>query len=428
MTLLDGAINIVTYWLQLAIMIPIALWIAHRARRWPTRRLRLLRFGLALIVTMPVMQIVVALGAQSTTGAALGVEGLSIDVTAALAERGGVLPNPWVVAILGALALVALWRLGLIALGLIALNRLVRDARPIDLTGLVDIEAVSTVRTLVSDRTRSPVTFGWRRPVILVPPSVADLSIDAQRAVVLHEVLHIERRDWPSVVAEEIVRALLWFQPLVGRLLDELSLAREQVVDARVVHQLGCRRPYLDALLTFTTGTTSTPAGMPRVAVSMLERTPHLLARVDHLIQETPMSTHRTHRSLIALVLLAAAVTILVPMTSMAHPEKEIHRVDGDVEKPIRIAGDVATYPDQARADRVEGKVVVETVIDTDGRIVSKQVVQSLRHDVDQAALDVLDTWRFKPARLDGEPVEVFYNLTFNFRLDKNKESKSADG
>ena len=36
---------------------------------------------------------------------------------------------------------------------------------------------------------------------------------------------------------------------------------------------------------------------------------------------------------------------------------------------------------------------------------------------LDQAAVDAVKRWKFKPATLNGKPVDVYYNLTVNFRL-----------
>jgi protein TonB len=36
---------------------------------------------------------------------------------------------------------------------------------------------------------------------------------------------------------------------------------------------------------------------------------------------------------------------------------------------------------------------------------------------LDQAAVEAVRTWRFRPATLNGRPVDVYYNLTVNFRL-----------
>ena len=116
------------------------------------------------------------------------------------------------------------------------------------------------------------------------PPSgVGSLEPDARRAVLCHELVHVARRDWPWIVAENVVRAALWFHPAVWWLIDELHVSREQVVDRDVVRRTGARKAYMEALLWFTdTPATSLPA------TAFLHRR-HLRARLRQLSEESPM-------------------------------------------------------------------------------------------------------------------------------------------
>jgi len=61
--------------------------------------------------------------------------------------------------------------------------------------------------------------------------------------------------------------------------------------------------------------------------------------------------------------------------------------------------------------------VVVEVVVGTDGRIREPVIVESGGEPtMAYVVLDALRQWELEPARLDGEPIEAFYNLTVNFR------------
>lgn len=65
----------------------------------------------------------------------------------------------------------------------------------------------------------------------------------------------------------------------------------------------------------------------------------------------------------------------------------------------------------------MEGVVIVQSIIGENGRLRRIRVLKGLSHGLDESALATLCSWRFKPARLDGEPIEVYYNLTVNFTL-----------
>jgi beta-lactamase regulating signal transducer with metallopeptidase domain len=66
-----------------------------------------------------------------------------------------------------------------------------------------------------SERASAPITFGLRRPLILLPTNIGAMESDTQRAIACHELLHVRRCDWPWCVAEEFERSVLWFHPAV---------------------------------------------------------------------------------------------------------------------------------------------------------------------------------------------------------------------
>ena len=91
-------------------------------------------------------------------------------------------------------------------------------------------------------------------------------------------------------------------------------------------------------------------------------------------------------------------------------------RVGGDVKMPVKMRDVDPTYPRIARVARVKGGVVLEAVIDTDGRVTDVRVVKSVRL-LDEAALDAVGQWRYEPARLNGIAVPVVATITVTFSL-----------
>ncbi len=94
--------------------------------------------------------------------------------------------------------------------------------------------------------------------------------------------------------------------------------------------------------------------------------------------------------------------------------------------QPIRRGGNVQAanliyqvnpvYPPFARQIRVQGAVVMEAVINKGGSIESLRVVSG--HPLlNQAALDAVSQWRYRPTMLNGEPVEVITTVTVIFSL-----------
>ncbi len=79
-----------------------------------------------------------------------------------------------------------------------------------------------------------------------------------------------------------------------------------------------------------------------------------------------------------------------------------------------RISGDAPVYPEKAREAKVSGTVVMSAVIGKDGAIENLNIISGpplLR----QAALDAVSKWRYRPTKLNGEPVEVATQINVNF-------------
>ena len=73
-------------------------------------------------------------------------------------------------------------------------------------------------------------------------------------------------------------------------------------------------------------------------------------------------------------------------------------------------------YPPEAQAARVQGIVILEAVIGTDGHIRDVKVLQSIPL-LDQAAIDAVKQWVYSPALMNGQPVAVAITVTVNFTL-----------
>ncbi len=73
-----------------------------------------------------------------------------------------------------------------------------------------------------------------------------------------------------------------------------------------------------------------------------------------------------------------------------------------------------------AKAANIQGVVILELVIDTDGSVKEGHVLRSIPL-LDQAALDAVVQWRYQPTLLNGAPVEVIATVTVNFTLPEEQ-------
>ncbi len=101
-----------------------------------------------------------------------------------------------------------------------------------------------------------------------------------------------------------------------------------------------------------------------------------------------------------------------------APPPRPALRVSAGVEPPRKLHDAIPVYPALALAARVEGRVLVECVIGTDGRVTDVRVVQG--HPLlGEAAAGAVRQWRYAPTLLNGEPVAVIMTVTVDFKLSR---------
>jgi beta-lactamase regulating signal transducer with metallopeptidase domain len=70
---------------------------------------------------------------------------------------------------------------------------------------------------VMSSPTRlEPGLFGVFRPVLLLPEGIADRLTSAQlKAILVHELCHVRRRDNLAAAMHMVVQAIFWFHPVV---------------------------------------------------------------------------------------------------------------------------------------------------------------------------------------------------------------------
>jgi TonB family protein len=106
--------------------------------------------------------------------------------------------------------------------------------------------------------------------------------------------------------------------------------------------------------------------------------------------------------------------------TAGADPGEKVHRVEGGVTPPVLLERVSPKHPVSARDEKRMGKVILEAVIDVEGRVRAINVlrVPSGGEDLVAAATSAIEQWRYKPAELHGKPVAVFFTMVVQFKLE----------
>jgi len=134
---------------------------------------------------------------------------------------------------------------------------------------------------IVTNSQCPPAVFGHRQPRLLIPRTVIDSLDDRELGlVILHELIHVRRRDvllnWTGIVAQ----GLHWFNPVVWFALKRWRAERELVCDAKVLSLLSVddRRAYGSTLLKLVGHFSQTP--LAASVTSMFHTKPEIERRI----------------------------------------------------------------------------------------------------------------------------------------------------
>jgi periplasmic protein TonB len=109
------------------------------------------------------------------------------------------------------------------------------------------------------------------------------------------------------------------------------------------------------------------------------------------------------------------------PKLAMKEPEPPPPSAGGDPSGEADVSVATADFYPEPKPDLsvlphgTRGDVVIDIVIDEDGKVVDTHLDQGLGHGVDEAVMAVIQTWTFTPATKAGKPVASKQQLLFHF-------------
>ena len=108
---------------------------------------------------------------------------------------------------------------------------------------------------------------------------------------------------------------------------------------------------------------------------------------------------------------------------------EEMPEFPGGMGECMKWLGQNIKYPADAKEKGVQGRVIVQFVVEKDGTIVNAKVVRGVDPDLDAEALRVVNqSPKWKPGKQKGEAVRVKYTLPIMFKLDNDSsDSKAAE-
>lgn len=338
------------------------------------------------------------------------------------------------------------------------------------------------VQLILDDECPSPYSFSR---VIVLPMDAVDCDESQLHLILLHELGHIERRDWRNLLASKLVCWLLWFFPPVWLFSYHLDAMAERACDDWVLKRQGKPTQYAELLLNLSQRVSDLPANH-LLNCSHYER---LLALLENYQDREPSSQRETLKHLTPSILLLLVMTQVgvqvssddwgsastplnlqwpqrpgaaqapnelrpASITAPTRPAQPLLKPQKNIEQVAVIAtptpwyaglgGLVIThkaqlqavevsgylprqlvtprYPARAIRRSIEGHVTVKFGLDTSGRVTSPHIEDSSPLGVfEETTLRALHESSFAPLRVNGEATAIT-GLTETFSFQLRDE------
>ena len=228
-------------------------------------------------------------------------------------------PFPWPLAFIALYALGVLIALMRPVLGLWGIRQLSRISVPLTdhsvQTLTADCAAALRLPRLPELRQAAvpvPMTWGSRRPTILLPQEAENWPQDRLRAVLLHEMAHIRRQDWLGHRLADVTCALYWFHPLVWLAARRLRAESEAACDDLVLAS-GIPAPDYARHLLEIARALPPISSFPQTAIAM-SQTSQVESRLKMILDKTRNRQAVTRRILLTALGLSFASVIGLAM------------------------------------------------------------------------------------------------------------------
>ena len=328
-----------------------------------------------------------------------------------------------------------------------AFHRALSVAVPVDLAReMGSLDEAQDVKVYAKASLRSPLLVGIVKPRLYLPSYWSSWSSEELRGVVAHELAHRDNRDIWVLIFQAIAMALFCINPLVWLLNRRLTFLRELRCDEAVLRE-----------------TNLTPAEYGRLLFGFVDRRPAMSAlyfnergtalkkRLEYVLNFKDDNVKRSRWQLAIPILIGLAIVPFsireaytqdkgglevmglvedekkpepIPEQKTTPPasddtdssEVKIFEYKEVEEKPHPINIVTPVYSEKARKEKIEGKVILQVVVNVDGSVSDVSVLEG-PEIFRQAAIDAISQSQFKPAEHNGKVVPVRIVMPIEFSL-----------
>ena len=278
--------------------------------------------------------------------------------------------------------------------------------------------------------------FGW---IFMNPAAVKEDEISE---ILTHEMAHVKQHHSVDVLLAEMVSICCWMNPFAWLLKREVRLNLEFLADRKVMeagfatksyqyhllglaynHKYGLSNNFnfshLKQCIIMMNKKKSNAAGHIKYALFVLPAFALLVAGNISCSQDASQ-TEDAKEEVVAPVSPEAKEA---PADSTAKEEvfmvaEQMPEFPGGMKELLKFLQDNLKYPENAMKNNVQGRVIVQFVVEKDGTLTEFKVARSVDPDLDAEALRVLQTMpKWKPGMQRGKIVRVKFTVPVSFKL-----------
>lgn len=278
--------------------------------------------------------------------------------------------------------------------------------------------------------------FGW---IFMNPAAVKEDEISE---ILTHEMAHVKQHHSVDVLLAEMVSICCWMNPFAWLLKREVRLNLEFLADRKVMeagfatksyqyhllglaynHKYGLSNNFnfshLKQRIIMMNKKKSNAAGHIKYALFVLPAFALFVAGNISCSQDASQ-TEDAKEEVVAPVSPEAKEA---PADSTAKEEvfmvaEQMPEFPGGMKELLKFLQDNLKYPENAMKNNVQGRVIVQFVVEKDGTLTEFKVARSVDPDLDAEALRVLQTMpKWKPGMQRGKIVRVKFTVPVSFKL-----------
>jgi TonB family protein len=249
--------------------------------------------------------------------------------------------------------------------------------------------------------------------------------------VMLHELGHIKRLDWLTMMLARFVATFYWFNPLVWYAIKRLNEEAENSCDMAVLHAGRSETGYAESLLSVAQGCIQSSQSRQRwqLPVQMMLDRNTLKSRIHRILEGRTMqlsdekTRYHAAKSLVLMLMLSAATLFGIGGT---HPvSAQLPSLSLEVEEELELLQEIEpVYPARAFQRKIEGWAQVQFTVTAEGTVDpdSIEVFDSEpRGMFNTSAMQAIAQFTFKPRVQNGVAVAV-PNVQYVFRYNLNED------